>query len=69
MHGQDRIRFFKGIADTLQTSPKEGVIVRGNYSPSNHNAARIVDDNGVAPTVMDNHGTVTAIEVTTDENL
>lgn len=57
------------IATTLQTSPKEGVIVKGNYSPSNHNAARIVDDNGVAPTVMENHGTVTAIEVTTDENL
>lgn len=38
MQGQDRIRFFKGIADTLQTTPKEGVIV-------------------------------TAIEVTTDENL
>ena len=41
------------------TEPK--VIVKGNYSPSNHNASRIVDDNGIAPTVMENHGTITAI--------
>lgn len=34
----------------------------GNYSPSGHNAASIVDKNGLAPTVMENHGTVTAIE-------
>lgn len=33
----------------------------GNYSPSNHNASSIVDTNGIAPTVMENHGTVTAI--------
>ena len=32
----------------------------GNYSPSNHNASRIVDSGGLAPTVMENHGTVTA---------
>lgn len=40
-----------------------GVVVKGNYSPSNHNASRIVDQNGLAPTVMENHGTVTAIAV------
>lgn len=34
---------------------------KGNYSPSGHNASRIVDQNGLAPTVMENHGTVTAI--------
>lgn len=38
-----------------------GVVVKGNYSPSGHNASRIVDQNGLAPTVMENHGTVTAI--------
>ena len=37
------------------------VIVKGNYSPSNHNASRIVDGNGIALTVMENHGTITAI--------
>ena len=35
--------------------------VIGNYSPSNHDASRIVDKNGLAPTVKENHGTVTAI--------
>lgn len=38
-----------------------GVVVVGNYSPSNHNASRIVDSEGLAPTVMENHGTVTAV--------
>ena len=35
--------------------------VVGNYSPSNHDASRIVDTNGLAPTVKENHGTVTAV--------
>ena len=34
----------------------------GNYSPSNHNASRIVDQNFSAPTVTENHGTVTATQ-------
>ena len=34
--------------------------VIGNYSPSGHDASRIVHPNGVAPTVKENHGTVTA---------
>ena len=33
----------------------------GNYSPSGHNASSRVDQDGLAPTVMENHGTVTAI--------
>lgn len=33
----------------------------GNYSPSGHNASSIVDTEGIAPAVMENHGTVTAI--------
>ena len=39
----------------------EGIIVKGNYSPSGHDASRIVDTEGLAPTVKENHGTVTAI--------
>jgi len=41
-----------------------GVTVKtiGNYSPSNHNASRVVDNDGLAPTVMENHGTVTATQ-------
>ena len=34
--------------------------VIGNYSPSNHDASRIVSQNGIAPTVKEKHGTVTA---------
>lgn len=37
-----------------------GINVIGNYSPSGHDASRIVDGEGVAPTVKENHGTVTA---------
>lgn len=37
-----------------------GVVTLGNYSPSNHNASRIVDQEYSAPTVMENHGTITA---------
>lgn len=34
--------------------------VIGNYTPSGHDASRIVHPGGVAPTVKENHGTVTA---------
>jgi len=53
----------KDMIQTIKTSPDVGVVVKGNYSPSNHNASRIVDEKGIAPTVMENHGTVTAVEV------
>lgn len=39
----------------------DNVMKIGNYSPSGHNASSIIDTNGIAPTVMENHGTVTAI--------
>jgi hypothetical protein len=35
--------------------------VLSNYSPSKHDASRIVSGGGIAPTVKENHGTVTAI--------
>ena len=50
------------VANTLTTSCNQGVVVLGNYSPSNHNASRIVDSEGIAPTVMENHGTATVVE-------
>lgn len=59
------------ICSTLQAAMGNGggnvplINVIGNYSPSNHEASRIVDTNGLAPTVKENHGTVTAI---VDEN-
>ena len=39
----------------------DNVMKIGNYSPSGHNASSIIDTNGIAPTVMENHGTITAI--------
>ena len=44
-----------------ETIPNDKVVVLGNYSPSNHNASKIIDKGGYAPTVMENHGTITAI--------
>ena len=32
------------------------IIKRGNYTPSGHNATQVIDSNGVACTVMENHG-------------
>ena len=49
----------KELKERFDSEPKIKVI--GNYSPSNHDASRIVDVNGLAPTVKENHGTVTAI--------
>lgn len=40
----------------------------GNYSPSEHNASKIVDVDYSAPTVRENHGTVTAIVDDTYKN-
>lgn len=63
-----RGRVGKQVANTLTCSYNQGVVegkneinVVGNHSPSNHNASRIVDIEGIAPTVMENHGTVTAV--------
>ena len=43
------------------TEPK--IITIGNYMPSNHDASRIVNNEGLAPTVKENHGTVTATNI------
>ena len=56
------------VAQTLTTSYNQAVVeprieVLGNYSPSNHDASRIVHSDGIAPTVKENHGTVTATNV------
>lgn len=48
----------------LETKIMEAEInVIGNYSKSNHDASRIVDSGGLAPTVKENHGTVTATNI------
>jgi len=49
--------------DTMGGESK-GVVVLGNYSPSNHEASRIVDSNYSAPTIKENHGTINATQTT-----
>ena len=62
----------KGMIQTIKTSPDIGVVVKdeiiviGNYSPSGHDASRIVHPDGIAPTVKENHGTITATIVNGD---
>lgn len=55
---------------TLTTQDRHGVYLKekeikviGNYTPSGHSAGHIVSEDGIAPTVMENHGTVTAVMV------
>jgi DNA (cytosine-5)-methyltransferase 1 len=56
-----------GLAPTITSASADEKIIEpainvvGNYSPSGHDASRIVDTDGLAPTVKENHGTVTAI--------
>ena len=54
----------KDKTQTLSTMGGEnnGVVVLGNYSPSNHEASRIVDPNYSAPTFKGNHNTINAIQ-------
>ena len=54
----------KGKTQTLSTMCGEnnGVVILGNYSRSNHEASRIVDQNYSAPTFKENHGTITATQ-------
>ena len=39
----------------------EKINILGNYSPSGHEASRVVSKESVSPTVKENHGTVTGI--------
>ena len=41
----------------------DGIDIIGNYSKSNYLATAIVNKNGIAPTVRENHGQVTGIVV------
>lgn len=66
----NRVYSEEGCCPTLRTmqggdrqprvlEPKINVV--GNYNPSGHDASRIVDIEGISPTVKENHGTVTAV--------
>lgn len=60
-----RIYSDKGISPCLSTMQGGGlepkIYTEGNYMNSNHSASRIVNPSGISPTVMENHGTVTAV--------
>lgn len=56
------------LPDDFDLKSTDKIIRVGNYSPG-HNAATIVDSNGIAPTVMENHGTVTAIVEKTNKTI
>ena len=53
--GNEKYEFPKG------NECNNSIKVVGNYMPSGYDASRIVDENGLAPTVKENHGTVTAV--------
>jgi DNA (cytosine-5)-methyltransferase 1 len=55
-----------GVVIKEEVDMEKDINVIGNYSPSGHNASRVVDSNGIAPTVTENHGTVTATNVYSD---
>lgn len=55
--GNEKYDFPKGNTCTNK------IDVVGNYMPSGHDASRIVNENGLAPTVKENHGTVTAVAI------
>lgn len=55
-----------GKTTTLNKNLKVGipkVKVLGNYSKSNHEASRVLDIDGIAPTFKENHGTINAIAI------
>ena len=65
----ERVYSSDGLSPTLRTvtgghnEPKivePNIIKEGNYHKSGHNASSIVNPKGISPTVMENHGTVTA---------
>ena len=66
---ESRIENENGVMHTIAArdykDPKlvieDKINVVGNYMPSGHNAGRVISTDGVTPTVMENHGTVTAI--------
>lgn len=53
----------KSNSSTVLITEKEKlgeITIIGNYMPSGHEASRVVSNEGIAPTVKENHGTVTA---------
>lgn len=47
--------------DRLNLDNTNEIKTLGNYTPSGHESSRVLDSNGIAPTIKENHGTVNAI--------
>lgn len=56
-------REFKDPSKVAIPIGSENINVVGNYMPSGHSAGNIVDGNGVAPTVMENHNMDTSVAI------
>lgn len=61
--GEGGCKFNERLQEILQRNKycNVDIVKVGNYSPSGHNASSVVSPDGIAPTVMENHGTVTAV--------
>jgi DNA (cytosine-5)-methyltransferase 1 len=71
MHEQSRrVYEANGMSPTLHCAcggnTEIKIMTEGSYVPSGHNAARVVNCDGLAPTVMENHGTVAAVKIVDD---
>lgn len=70
VHTEQRLeKNSQGLCNTLTSVQKDNMVLEkqnriitlGNYNESEHNSSRIVDTDGIAPTVMECHGTVTGV--------
>jgi DNA (cytosine-5)-methyltransferase 1 len=60
-----RVNLKRGYAIDIKEEKEDvdGIDILGNYSKSNYQATSIVNKNGIAPTVRENHGQVTGVVV------
>lgn len=49
------------VKEDVETEWEGQIVILGNYSKSEYNATPIVSKYGIAPTVRENHGQVTAV--------
>ncbi|MBQ0124742.1 MAG: hypothetical protein KBS59_00270 [Clostridiales bacterium] len=63
----NRVYATDGLAPTITVKSGGGrepkIKVLGNYSPSGHEATRVISPDGISPTIKQNHGSVTAVQI------
>lgn len=60
-YAKNTLNKYKNINFFNNKERYDKIIVLGNYMKSNYDSSRIVDVNGISPTIKENHNTVTAI--------